>query len=66
MDLLDIHLHDHPSLLLHFVLQDKENKNSVNDVANMVIDKANSGNQLAATESVEELYNFYRQTEVIF
>jgi hypothetical protein len=59
-------LHDRPSLLLRFVLQDEENRDSVNDEAIMDIDKADSGNQLAATEYVQELYNFYRETEVIF
>jgi hypothetical protein len=65
MDLLDIFV-TVPSSLLRFVLQDEENKDSVNDEAIMDIDKADSGDQLAATDYVQELYNFYRETEVIF
>jgi hypothetical protein len=54
-----------PALLLCLTLQDEEKKESVNDETIMDIDKADSGNPLAATDYVEELYNFYRETEVI-
>ncbi|TVU14886.1 hypothetical protein EJB05_38383 [Eragrostis curvula] len=42
---------------------DEQHKDSPNDEMVMDIDKADSGNPLAATEYVEELYNFYRKTE---
>ena len=37
----------------------------MNDESNMDIDTADSGNPLAATEYVEELYKFYKENEVI-
>ncbi|TVT98294.1 hypothetical protein EJB05_56426 [Eragrostis curvula] len=40
-----------------------EDKVSVNDESVMDIDSADSKNPLAATEYVEELYKFYRETE---
>jgi hypothetical protein len=42
-----------------------ENKDIMNqDESLMDIDSADSGNPLAATEYVEELYKFYRENEV--
>lgn len=44
-----------------------ENKDIMNeDELLMDIDSADSGNPLAATEYVEELYTFYRENEVIY
>jgi G2/mitotic-specific cyclin-B, other len=56
-----------PDLVLRLVMQDEtDHKDSVNeDESIMDIDSADSGNPLAATEYVEELYKFYRQNEVI-
>ncbi|XP_066398804.1 uncharacterized protein [Miscanthus floridulus] len=43
-----------------------ENKDIMNqDESLMDIDSADSGNRLAATEYVEELYKFYRENEVV-
>jgi hypothetical protein len=47
-------------------MDETDHKDSVNeDESIMDIDSADSGNPLAATEYVEELYKFYRQNEVI-
>jgi len=50
------------------VIQDEtDHKDSMSeDEFTMDIDSADSGNPLAATEYVEELYKFYRENEVIF
>ena len=49
-------------------MQDEtDHKDSMNeDEFIMDIDSVDSGNPLAATEYVEELYKFYRENEVIF
>ena len=61
------HLCDGSDLVIRFVIQDEtDHKDSVNeDESIMDIDNADSGNPLAATEYVEELYKFYRENEVI-
>lgn len=38
----------------------------MDDVSLMDIDSADSGNPLAATEYVDEIYRFYRENEVIY
>ena len=43
-----------------------ENKDMNQDESLMDIDSADSGNPLAATEYVEELYKFYRENEVVY
>lgn len=49
-------------------MQDEtEHKDIINeDESIMDIDSADSGNPLAATEYVEELYKFYRENEVVY
>ena len=61
------HLCDGSDLVIRLVIQDEtDHKDSVNeDESIMDIDNADSGNPLAATEYVEELYKFYRENEVI-
>ena len=49
------------------VLQDEEEQEDiVDDVSLMDIDSGDSGNPLAATEYVDEIYRFYRENEVIY
>jgi cyclin B len=49
------------------VLQDEnELKDTLEDESLMDIDDADSGNPLAATEYVEEIYKYYRDNEVIY
>lgn len=63
------HLCDGSNFLLPVVMQEQDetdSKDSVNeDESLMDIDSTDSGNPLAATEYVEELYKFYRENEVI-
>jgi len=62
------HLCDGSDLVIRLVIQDEtDHKDSMSeDEFTMDIDSADSGNPLAATEYVEELYKFYRENEVIF
>jgi len=61
-------LRDGSDLVIRLVIQDEtDHKDSMNeDEFIMDIDSVDSGNPLAATEYVEELYKFYRENEVIF
>ena len=61
------HLCDGSDLVIRLVIQDEtDHKDSMSeDEFTMDIDSADSGNPLAATEYVEELYKFYRENEVI-
>jgi len=61
-------LRDGSDLVIRLVIQDEtDHKDSMSeDEFTMDIDSADSGNPLAATEYVEELYKFYRENEVIF
>lgn len=53
-------------LVLRLLMQDDTDHRESGDEneCTMDIDSADSGNPLAATEYVEELYKFYRETEV--
>ena len=60
-------LRDGSDLVIRLVIQDEtDHKDSANEDESMMdIDRADSGNPLAATEYVEVLYKFYRENEVI-
>jgi cyclin B len=61
------HLCHGSGLLLCLAMQgETENKEMNQDESLMDIDSADSGNPLAATEYVEELYKFYRENEVVY
>jgi len=61
------HLCHGSGLLLCLAMQgETENKDMNQDESLMDIDSADSGNPLAATEYVEELYKFYRENEVVY
>lgn len=61
------HLCHGSGLLFCLAMQgETENKDIMNqDESLMDIDSADSGNPLAVTEYVEELYKFYRENEVV-
>jgi len=61
------HLCHGSGLLLCLAMQgETENKDMNQDESLMDIDSGDSGNPLAATEYVEELYKFYRENEVVY
>ncbi|XP_062186262.1 cyclin-B2-1-like [Phragmites australis] len=59
---VDIDLEQY-ELFIDIDMDEIEHKDSVNDESIMDIDSPDSGNPLAATEYVEELYKFYRENE---